>query len=323
MSSSFTDDEKVGGHSRSWHNICLPLTPDSEIYPLRNDQAEQARCQRACSPGQVKRVPARLVLHAVTQRYADPGSLPPPYRPALTIRALAGRTVNQCLQAADDMFQTTVERPSLKRKSFGDIHDQTPKRMALATPLEPPTHATPLSLTPVVPPLHSRTLTPNSAPAESLSFPPPNLSHPQHVNIQPRPLAPGTPATAAPPSLPIPYGQLQPPPTGRRRGRPSRADKSRQLRPLLPQYLTPLAPRTRPPVPINPHPNHTGGSPEASIPLQTAPQETSGSSEQAGSSAVSIPTSHDPGFSKSAKKRGRPSLADKMASVPSTSEAGS
>ncbi|CRK21784.1 hypothetical protein BN1708_013219, partial [Verticillium longisporum] len=121
-----------------------------------------------------------------------------------------GRTVNQCLEAADAMFQTTVERPNLKRKSMGELQEVPFKRRVLPASLG---HSTqPSTLTPAA-----------QLPAQSLL----NQS-----------------SLTGPPAP----GETQLVPAAKRRGRPSRADKAKSLRPVLPQ----LAPRTEPP-PLAPH----------------------------------------------------------------------
>ncbi|KAG7124237.1 hypothetical protein HYQ44_002080 [Verticillium longisporum] len=101
-----------------------------------------------------------------------------------------GRTVNQCLEAADAMFQTTVERPNLKRKSMGELQEVPFKRRVLPASLG---HSTqPSTLTPAAQLPAQSLLNQSSFLAEILSASP---------------------------------GPQTSPKLGRKRGRPSNADK--------------------------------------------------------------------------------------------------
>ncbi|KAK1501272.1 hypothetical protein CABS01_00024 [Colletotrichum abscissum] len=156
----------------------------------------------------------------------------------LKMQLPSGRTMGQCLAVTEQMFQGPMRVPDLKRKSMNDLLEQPPKRLAAASPMEPPAQ---------LPPLASATQGlasySSSMPVSSLLPAPPQLHNQQLANIQPRPagmeIAGVTNGSQSP-------GQQQQAPLPRKRGRPSRADKARQLRPLLPQHLTPLAPAPRP-----------------------------------------------------------------------------
>ncbi|KAH6671514.1 hypothetical protein F5X68DRAFT_42768 [Plectosphaerella plurivora] len=189
-----------------------------------------------------------------------------------------GKTLNQCFGAADSMFNTTVPRPSLKRKALGSPPEQPPKRRPPTADL-PPARYIPFA---EPPPLQTSFRT-----SPPFYTPPPVAHGPMHgtqlVSIQPRPphMERMSSAPAAPPEPAVPRA------TGsRRRGRPSRADQSRLLRPVLPQ-LVPIAPRT----PVVEDPPRIGSPLTVSTPLagSPAPQE--------------IPNPP--------KRRGRPPAADK------------
>ncbi|ROT40366.1 hypothetical protein SODALDRAFT_94949 [Sodiomyces alkalinus F11] len=211
-----------------------------------------------------------------------------------------GRTINQCLEAASDMLETTMERPSLKRKSLGDLHDEHATKRSTVTELL----SQPSPSTPSVAASHPGTLTPVSAPARADCFFQQSVPNTRHVNIRPRPPVTGTPVPSAPP--PLPPGPIQPAPTGRRRGRPPRADKTRQLRPLLPQNLAPLAPRIDSQPAAGTRLLPPGSSPDTGAGPHTTAEETHQTSESA-----RTPGQQSVGALKAAKKRGRPPLADK------------
>ncbi|KAG7147908.1 hypothetical protein HYQ46_003233 [Verticillium longisporum] len=191
-----------------------------------------------------------------------------------------GRTVNQCLEAADAMFQTTVERPNLKRKSMGELQEVPFKRRVLPASLG---HSTqPSTLTPAA-----------QLPAQSLLNQSSLSGSAQHVNIRPRPPRTGPPAP----------GETQLVPAAKRRGRPSRADKAKSLRPVLPQ----LAPRTEPP-PLAPH--VPGSSTSSMSGVAVYPHDHA---QSPAASRKSFSASPGPQTSpKLGRKRGRPSNADKV-----------
>ncbi|OHF00165.1 hypothetical protein CORC01_04573 [Colletotrichum orchidophilum] len=157
----------------------------------------------------------------------------------LKMQLPSGRTMGQCLAVTEHMFQGPMRIPDLKRKSMNDLLEQPPKRLAAASPMEPPAQ---------LPPLASATQGlasySSSMSASSLLPAPPQLHNQQLANIQPRPAGMGNVGRAK--GSRSPGQQQQPSLPPRKRGRPSRADKARQLRPLLPQRLTPLAPAPRP-----------------------------------------------------------------------------
>ncbi|KAK2026804.1 hypothetical protein LX32DRAFT_695347 [Colletotrichum zoysiae] len=156
----------------------------------------------------------------------------------LKMQLPSGRTMEQCLAVTGQMLQGPMRIPDLKRKSMTDLLEQPSKRLAAASPMEPPAQ---------LPSLASATQNLTAYP--SMSVPsvlatPSQPHNPQLANIQPRPT--GMESMGGPNGSSS-SSQQQPvslPP--RKRGRPSRADKARQLRPLLPQHLTPLAPAPAP-----------------------------------------------------------------------------
>ncbi|RNJ51964.1 hypothetical protein D7B24_004866 [Verticillium nonalfalfae] len=191
-----------------------------------------------------------------------------------------GRTVNQCLAAADAMFQTTVERPNLKRKSMGELQEVPSKRRVL--PPSPGHSTQPSTLTPAA-----------QLPAPSLLNQSSLSGSAQHVNIRPRPPRTGPPA----------LGETQLVPAAKRRGRPSRADKAKSLRPVLPQ----LAPRTEPP-PQAPHvPGNSTSSMSGVAGYPHGHIQTPAASRKSFSASPGPQTSPKLG-----RKRGRPSNADKV-----------
>ncbi|KAK4192072.1 hypothetical protein QBC35DRAFT_262475 [Podospora australis] len=145
----------------------------------------------------------------------------------LSMQLPGGRNMNQCLRAAENMFNTPMPPPlisPLKRKSFSDITDHFAKRQAIASPSEPP--------------------------PSGMSYPP-SAYAPQQVNIQPRPNGQGhqpslsNPPAPAPATGPTPY-----PGPPRRRGRPPKSE-SRQGNW---QVTTPYPPITPAPAPLAPAP---------------------------------------------------------------------
>lgn len=135
--------------------------------------------------------------------------------------------MNQCLRAAESMFNMPIQPPTitpLKRKSIGDIGDHAPKKQVLGSPGEASPYAIP----------------------RNVSTQSPGLGQP--VNIQPRPN--GFPPPTLPPNAPItPISQsvVLPP---RRRGRPPKAETlARQSAPQTAHY-TPISPAPIVPSPI-------------------------------------------------------------------------
>ncbi|KZL71120.1 hypothetical protein CT0861_09110 [Colletotrichum tofieldiae] len=56
----------------------------------------------------------------------------------LKMQLPSGRTMGQCLAVTGQMFQGPMRIPDLKRKSMNDLLEQPPKRLAAASPMEPP-----------------------------------------------------------------------------------------------------------------------------------------------------------------------------------------
>jgi hypothetical protein len=176
-----------------------------------------------------------------------------------------GRNIRQCLRAAELMFNMHLPPPTvpaLKRKSFGDISEQLPKRQALSSPSEPQSYAASRSFGshPVNQPHH------HLQPQSQLQIPP-HLQHQpappslpqlqpqaqaQPVNIQPRPAPNGFAVSPSTSSPRVSSSTLTG--TGRKRGRPSKADREAWARANAPQQ-TAYAPIT--PAPIAPQPAPT------------------------------------------------------------------
>ncbi|KAF9874022.1 hypothetical protein CkaCkLH20_08394 [Colletotrichum karsti] len=156
----------------------------------------------------------------------------------LKMQLPSGRTMEQCIQATEHMFQGPMKVPDLKRKSMNDLLEQPPKRLAVAPPMEPPAQLPPLASAQQSPAAYG-----NSIPMHSIL---PQLQNTQLASIKPRPITTGVDSRPASNGYPSPSQPQAAPPLPRKRGRPSRADKARQLRPLLPQHLTPLAPAPAP-----------------------------------------------------------------------------
>lgn len=164
--------------------------------------------------------------------------------------------MHQCMRAASNMLDIELDLPSMpnlkKRKSAKDLlTEQAPKRAAsMATPI--------LYQPPPRPPVHTPPL---PQPSPQLPQPSPAL---RAVNIQPRPApdAKQSPAegygvfqSKAPSNGG--YGVFQSNPTGRKRGRPSKAEKEAQARASSSSHIT------TGPIPISPKP--------ATQPAQVAP----------------------------------------------------
>ncbi|KAL8359614.1 hypothetical protein RB601_007735 [Gaeumannomyces tritici] len=123
----------------------------------------------------------------------------------LSMQLPGGRNMNQVIRAYETMFQVQAQQPPipvphLKRKSIDDLNEPMPKRLAISPVEQPP------------PTLHA----PQPLPPPSAA--PFNLPR----NIQPRPAPNGYPTLApivASPPIVSPAG------SGRKRGRPSKADK--------------------------------------------------------------------------------------------------
>lgn len=154
--------------------------------------------------------------------------------------------MHQCMRAASSMLDIDLDLPSMpnlkKRKSANDLlTDQAPKRVAsMATPIlyQPPSR--PHVQTPPLPQPSPQLPQPGSAP--------------RAVNIQPRPTSDAKPPTAegysvfqskAPSNG---YGVFQSNPSGRKRGRPSKAEKEAQARASSTSHVS------TGPIPISPKP---------------------------------------------------------------------
>jgi len=139
----------------------------------------------------------------------------------------SGRNMNQCLRAAEAMFNLTIPPPAispLKRKSFSELSDHIPKKQAIGSPGEGSPYAIPRN--------------PNTQS--------PGLGQP--VNIQPRPngfpphtLTPGTAIT------PISQNVVLPP---RRRGRPPKAETLARQGVQQPSHYPPISPAPIAPSPV-------------------------------------------------------------------------
>ncbi|GAB1320233.1 hypothetical protein MFIFM68171_10443 [Madurella fahalii] len=147
----------------------------------------------------------------------------------LSMQLPGGRNMNQCLHAAEIMFNMPMPPPvisPLKRKSLGDLPDHFSKRQAVASPGD----ASPRGL--------------------SLGALQPAVgAHP--VNIQPRPNGYGSAPLAPSPSVSAaPYN---PAPT-RRRGRPPKSVQNTwQVSTYPPISPAPIAPSPAPAIAPQPH----------------------------------------------------------------------
>ncbi|KAK2064508.1 hypothetical protein LY76DRAFT_612143 [Colletotrichum caudatum] len=56
----------------------------------------------------------------------------------LKMQLPSGRTMEQCLAVTGQMLQGPMRIPDLKRKSMTDLLEQPSKRLAAASPMEPP-----------------------------------------------------------------------------------------------------------------------------------------------------------------------------------------
>lgn len=219
-----------------------------------------------------------------------------------------GRNIRQCHRATELMFNMHLPPPavpSLKRKSFGDISEQLPKRQAIMSPTEPQAYPTSRSFGSHGVSQTQHQLQPQSQlqlPPHLQHQPPPSSSLPQlqpqlqaqPVNIQPRPAPNGfaaSPSTSSPKvSTSTPSG------TGRKRGRPSKADREAWARANASQTTT-YAPIT--PAPIAPQP------------VPARPQSTY-SPSPVGPPAYQISSSAPASDQKSKRKGGRPSAAEEQ-----------
>ncbi|KAF6836935.1 hypothetical protein CMUS01_05201 [Colletotrichum musicola] len=171
----------------------------------------------------------------------------------LKMQLPGGRTMEQCISVTGQMFRGPMRMPDLKRKAVNDLLEHPPKRPAMASPMEPPAQLPMPS--PLAPASQGSATYSNLMPISSILPAPAQLHNTTLANIQPRPANVGMDAGKVSNRFPSPIQsqqQQQPPPPppavppARKRGRPSRADKARQLRPVLPQHLTPLAPAPPP-----------------------------------------------------------------------------
>lgn len=143
--------------------------------------------------------------------------------------------MDQCFRSVQAMLNVSFSPPEfapLKRKSFGDINEQPPKRRAIASPAERQSFPS------------ARSFGAHNTAATTTTN--------QPINIQPRPSPNGLPAlspsTSSPP-VSAPVATAVPP--GRKRGRPSKADREMWARTKQPQ---PGVYTTISPVPIAPSP---------------------------------------------------------------------
>ncbi|KAK4204374.1 hypothetical protein QBC40DRAFT_250077 [Triangularia verruculosa] len=195
----------------------------------------------------------------------------------LSMQLPRGRNVNQCLQAAEAMFNAPMPPPlisPLKRKSFGDVSDQLPKRQALSSPSEPPPYGMPHNATPAFAqhpinihhpngqPTVALAPNPNTVPASAPTpypgpprkrgRPPKSENRPGHwqittsyPNITPAPIAPApAPASAPQPSSPSFRGQppLAPAPTQPSTSAPQPNSPSFRVQPYNNRYSMPAGP---------------------------------------------------------------------------------
>lgn len=194
--------------------------------------------------------------------------------------------------------------PSLKRKSFGDITEQLPKRQAIISPSEAQIHPAPRSFGTQGVGQTQHQLQPQSQlqipPHLQHQPPPPSLPQlqpqpqAQPVNIQPKPASNGfatSPSSSSPKASAGTHTG-----TGRKRGRPSKADREAWARANAPQPTT-YAPIT--PAPIAPQP----------APAQ--PQSTYSPSPVV-PPAYQISSTAPASDPKPKKKGGRPSAADQQ-----------
>jgi hypothetical protein len=196
--------------------------------------------------------------------------------------------------------------PSLKRRSFGDIGDHVPKRQALQSPIEAQGYPAsrsfggygvaqshhqlqPPSQLQLQPHLHHASAPPS---LPQLQPQPP----PQPVNIQPRPppngfvsphptssptVATSTPTGPTPKSIP---SSRKPNPTGRRRGRPSKADREAWARAnaTQPTGYAPIIPAPAAPAPasVAPQPSLSPSQPQPQLQGAYSPGQVGASAYQ-------------------------------------------
>lgn len=225
----------------------------------------------------------------------------------LTDPLSTGRNIRQCLRATELMFNMHLQPPtvpSLKRKSFGDISEQLPKRQAITSPIESQAYPAARSFG-----SHGVSQTQHQLQPQSQLQIPPHLQHqpppssvpqlqPQlqslPVNIQPRPAPNGF--AASPPTSSPNVSTSTPSGTGRKRGRPSKADREAWARANATQ-TTSYAPIT--PAPIAPQP----------VPTKT---QSTYSPSPVGPSAYQISSTAPASDPKSKRKGGRPSAGDQQ-----------
>lgn len=193
--------------------------------------------------------------------------------------------MEQCIQVTGHMFQGPMKVPDLKRKSMHDLLEQLPKRLAVASPMEPPAQLPPLASAQQGPAAYG-----NPMPVPSIPPVPSQMQNTQLANIQPRPINAGVESRAASNGYSSPNQPQPAPPPPRKRGRPSRADKARQFRPVLPQRLTPLAP-----------------APVTRLPVRDSP----GTPAEGSAHSLSPAPASEATCETTKKKRGRPRSADK------------
>jgi len=138
--------------------------------------------------------------------------------------------MNQCIQAAESMFNMSIPAPAispLKRKSIGDASDQAFKKQAVGSPGD----ASPYSSIPRNVGTHS-----------------PGVAQP--VNIQPRPngFPPPTLGNITP-VTPISQNVILPP---RRRGRPPKAETLARQGASQSSHYAPISPAPIAPSPVQP-----------------------------------------------------------------------
>ncbi|KAK1756023.1 hypothetical protein QBC47DRAFT_400927 [Echria macrotheca] len=173
-----------------------------------------------------------------------------------------GRNMNQCVRAAEAMFNMSIQPPAispLKRKSISDIGEHAAKKQALGSPGE----VSPYSI-------------PRNVSTHSPGLPPP-------VNIQPRPngFAPAT-ISNAPPVTPISQNVVLPP---RRRGRPPKAETLARQGGSQTIHYAPISPAPIAPSPIQtiaPRPQSPGPSPGPSYQVWSANPPTDPKSKKKG-----------------------------------------
>ncbi|KAF4905231.1 hypothetical protein CGCF415_v001171 [Colletotrichum fructicola] len=143
-----------------------------------------------------------------------------------------GRTMEQCIQVTEQMFQGPMRIPDLKRKPVGDLLDKPSKRLAVASPMEPPAQLPPLASASQGPsayanPMSVRSLLP--APTQLQQTPLPNIQ-PRQMNAGPESgtasngyPSPNQPPAAPPPPRPASETTGEPP--RKKRGRPRSTEK--------------------------------------------------------------------------------------------------